>query len=339
MNVNRLLHTVSILLLSSLSYSALAGIINLGAASNYNAFIHQNFSSTGSDVEGRVAAGGNVSISNYSINIKNSQQLYTDTNVLPALVVGGDLNFTSGEIAGDVYVGGDYTPTGSGTITNGSLNNMAVAPVAPINFDTEFAFLNDLSANLGLLAANGVAKDLYSSNQYLKGAGENGLANDLHVFNLDASDMLFNVYHLSAVDQGDTVLLNIAGTDITTSWGDFGGDNNSATSLRNMSDNVIFNFFEAETLNIKAALYGSILAPKADIKAPYGVIWGQVIANSWQGNTQINDNPLANQSNNAPALVEPTVTVPEPSSIIILALGLFVLLAFRRQYPPISAQY
>tara|TARA_B110000467_G_scaffold20786_3_gene18293 strand:- start:372 stop:1367 length:996 start_codon:yes stop_codon:yes gene_type:complete len=328
MKFNRLLVTISILLLSSFSYSAFAGIINLGAAAGYNAFIHQNFSATSSDVEGRLAAGGNVDISHYSINIKNSQQLYTDTNLLPALVVGGDLSFTSGRIAGDVYVGGNYTPTGSGTISNGSVNNIGlatVAPIAPINFDTEFALLRELSASLGLLDANSVATDKWSS-QHLLGAGKNDLANDLHVLNLDASDMLFSNYFLSEIDQNDTVILNISGTDITTSTGNFGG---SDDSLKNMSDNVIFNFFEAETLNINAALYGSILAPQADIKTGNGVIWGQVIANSWQGNAQINDNPLASNSSNAP--VTSNVTVPEPSSLAILALALFALFVFRRQ--------
>lgn len=58
-------------------------------------------------------------------------------------------------------------------------------------------------------------------------------------------------------------------------------------------------------------MFGSILAPNADIKAPHGVIWGQVIANSWQGNTQINDNPFT----------DTTVEVPEPTYLFILSLG------------------
>jgi choice-of-anchor A domain-containing protein len=322
MKFNRLLVTILGLLLSSVNYCAVAGIINLGAAADYNAFIHQNFSATSSDVEGRVAAGGDVDISNYSVNIKGTTQLYIETDELPALVVGGDLNFSSGQVAGDVYVGGNYTPTGTGTITNGVVNT---GGVAPIDFDTEFTNLIDLSTNLGLLTANSTATDKWSS-QHLVGLGQNGLADDLHIFNLDASDMLFTDYFLSQIDKSDTVLFNISGTDIATSSGNFGG---SDESLVNMSDNIIFNFFEAETLNINAALFGTILAPKADVEAPSGVIWGQVIANSWDGNTQINDNPFASNAIYTP--VTSSITVPEPSSVAILALSLFGLFAFRRQ--------
>ncbi|MFT6389405.1 MAG: choice-of-anchor A domain-containing protein [Paraglaciecola sp.] len=92
-------------------------VIDLGAASNYNAFIHSNFTATSSDVEGRIAAGGDVSISNYSINIKNGTQLYADTDTSPALVVGGDLNFSSGQIAGSIHVSGVYNSTAYRTDT------------------------------------------------------------------------------------------------------------------------------------------------------------------------------------------------------------------------------
>jgi choice-of-anchor A domain-containing protein len=299
-------------LLPSTYNVALGGIIHLGAATDYNAFIRNDFSATSGDVEGRVAAGGYVNISSYSVNIKGSTQLYTDTSKFSALVVGGDLTFSSGHVAGDVYVGGSYTPTNTGSVSNGSIT---IGGISPINFDNEFSYLNNLANNLSLLDANSIASDLWST-QYLNGSGKNGQGDDLHVFNLDASSLQFSNYLLSEVDMGDTVLFNIAGKNISTSWGDFGGSDNS---LSNMSDSILFNFFEAEELNINAALYGSILAPKADITAPHGVIWGQVIANSWVGNTQINDNPFVGYS----------VDVPEPSTIAIFALGMIGLASSR----------
>lgn len=313
MNFNRLFVVSCGLLLSSVTCSVNASFIDLGAAKNYNAFIHKDFSATSSDVEGRMAAGGDVSISNYSVNIKHGSQLYADTSSSPALVVGGDLNFTSGQVAGDVFVGGNYTPTASGTVTNGTVQS---GGIAPINFDDEFDALIDLAVELALLPENSTATDLWST-QHLVGAGSNGVANDLHVFNLDASDMLFSDYLLSEVDKGDTVLFNVAGTDIATSWGNFAGSDNS---LFDFSENILFNFFEAETLTINAAMYGSILAPKASIEAPHGVIWGQVIAESWHGNTQINDNPFVSKKPNA------GVTVPEPATLAIFALGIMGLL-------------
>jgi choice-of-anchor A domain-containing protein len=302
----------TIVLFPSTNNVALGAIIHLGAATDYNAFIRNDFSATSSDVEGRVAAGGNVDISSYSVNIKGSTQLYSDTSRFPALVVGGDLSFNSGQVAGDVHVGGSFTPTSTGSVSNGSIT---IGGISPINFDNEFSYLSNLANNLSLLDVNSNASALWST-QYLTGSGKNGQDNDLHVFNLDASSLQFSDYLLSEVDMGDTVLFNIAGKTISTSWGNFGGSDNS---LSNMSDSILFNFYEAESLDINAALYGSVLAPKADITAPHGVIWGQVIANSWVGNAQINDNPFDGDS----------VDVPEPSTIAIFALGM-IGLASRR---------
>ncbi len=315
MKLNCLLVITVSLLLSSAS-SAIAGVIDLGAAANYNAFIHKDFSATSSDVEGRVAVGGNMSMSNYSVNIKNGTQLYADTSTSPALVVGGNLNFSSGQIAGDVNVAGGYTPTDTGTITNGALTT---GGISPIDFDSEFEKLINQSTYLASLDANGTATTKWSS-QYLAGGGINDLANDLHVFHLDASDMLLTDYLLAEVDKDDTVIFNVAGTDIATSWGNFGGSDNF---LANMSENILFNFYEAETLTINAALFGSVLAPKAHIESPHSVIWGQVIADSWNGNTQINDNAFTGHSSNSPA------TVPEPSTLAIFSLGIMGLASRR----------
>ncbi len=309
-----LLFITRFILLSCTSYSAIAGVINFGAANNYNAFIFNDFNATSGDVEGRLAVGGNVDISNYSVNIKGATQLYAETATYPALVTGGDLQFKSGQIAGDVHVGATYIPTSTGTVTNGATS---IGGTSPIDFDSEFTNLTKLAEDLSLLTANGTAIDKWSS-QYLAGAGENSLGGDLHVFNLDATDMLFTDYFLSDVDKGDTVLFNVAGDDIATSWGNFGG---SDFSLKNMSDNILFNFFEAESLEINAALYGSILAPKADISASSGVIWGQVIANSWNGNAQINDNPFTDNR----------VSVPEPSSVFIWGVALAGLIINTRK--------
>jgi choice-of-anchor A domain-containing protein len=315
-NRNHLLFAAT--MLGSIQAStAFATLIDFGAASDYNAFIHSNFSATSSDVEGRVAAGGDVAISNYSVNIKNGAQLYVDTHASPALVVGGDLTFSSGQVAGDVYVGGTYNGNASSTITNGSLNQ---GVSSPIDFDAEFANLIALSDSLSSLSANSSAADLWST-QYLTGAGSNGAGGDLHVFSLDASDMNFSDYLLSDVDDGDAIIFNVSGENVSTSWGNFAG---SDSSLIDLSDHILFNFFEADTLGINAAMYGSILAPTAAISSPFGVIEGQVIAASWLGNTQINDNPFLSPT------PTPAVSVAEPSSIGLLSLALLGLFTRRK---------
>lgn len=302
------------LLLSVSSFSSTAGLINLGAAKDYNTFIHHDFLAANSDVEGRMAVGGDVSINNYSVNIKNSVQLYPNSDNLPALVAGGNLAFSEGTIAGDVFVGGTYTQTTTGSIING---NVQMGGISPIDFDTEFNSLIQLSTNLSLLDPNGTTTlSHWDTLLNLEGAGMNDSSGDLHIFNLDQSDLSSSDYWLSEVDMDDTVLFNISGKDLTIGSANFGG---SDGSLENMADNILFNFYEAESVNINAALFGSILAPTADIIAPQGVIWGQVIADSWAGNTQINDNPFE----------DTTTNIPEPSTLAIFTLAMFGMAARR----------
>ncbi len=306
--------TLGALALGVMSVNASAMPVSFGAANDYNVFVKNNFSATSSDVEGRVAAGGDVSISHYSINIKQGQQLYTDTTNHPALVVGGDLDFTSGQIAGDVYVGGSYTGNSTATVTNGSVQQ---GGASPIDFTSAFASLEQLSLDLSALPATGTTSPLWSSTQRYFGAGQNGQGSDFHVFDLSSTDMLYTDYLLSGVDVDDFVIFNVSGSAVTTSWGNFWG---SDGSIADMSSQVLYNFYEADTLQINAAIAGSILAPTADILAPHGLIEGQVIAKSWTGNTQVNDNPYS------------TITsVYEPGSLGLLSLGLVAVTILRRR--------
>jgi hypothetical protein len=87
-----------------------------------------------------------------------------------------------------------------------------------------------------------------------------------------------------------------------------------------MADHILYNFYEAESLTINAAMFGSILAPGAAIEAPWGLIEGQVIANSWSGNAQVND----------AAFTPPALEVPEPGNLSLFLLGALGLLASRR---------
>ena len=59
-----------IVLLINVVCSTQSYAIDLGPVSPYNAFVFEEFSAPSSDVEGRLAAGGNVSINNYSVGDK-----------------------------------------------------------------------------------------------------------------------------------------------------------------------------------------------------------------------------------------------------------------------------
>ena len=100
----------------SLCSPAFAATNALGLDSTLNLLSFGNFAATSSDVEGRVAVGGNATFGSYSIADR--------TGAAPgaALTVAGNLNFSGGSIHGDTIVGGSYTSNWSGSI----LGNLAI---------------------------------------------------------------------------------------------------------------------------------------------------------------------------------------------------------------------
>lgn len=297
--------------------------IDLGAAADYNAFIRNNFTATSSDVEGRLAVGGDLSLSSYSVNVKNGGQLYQDTESAPAVVTGGDFTFGGGNVAGDVYVGGDYSSVSWATVSNGSVTTEGPSP---IDFESEFDKLSELSKELSSLDSNSSAAVTYSTQYYTAGGEE------LHVFNLTADDLSSATdYQISGVEADDLVLFNVSGTHIKTTWGNYGGSDNSLGAI---SDRIIYNFYEAALIEAQTSLFGTVLAPEAEIVAPQGVIWGQIIADSWNGNMQINDSPFAGHT--AGGGHGEAVDIPEPASWAIFSLGLAGLLFKRRAAPKLE---
>lgn len=88
-----------------------AWMTGLGPADGYSIFTLGDLSRSNSDIYGRIAAGGNVTLSSYSVGSRLSGG---DTK--PSLVVGGALNMTYGNTNGAVVVGG-------GAVLNGPTLN------------------------------------------------------------------------------------------------------------------------------------------------------------------------------------------------------------------------
>ena len=63
----------------------------MAAAAPYNALLFGNFSAQSSDVEGRIAVGGDLSINHYNLADK-----LTASNAGTSVLVGGNFSFPSG---------------------------------------------------------------------------------------------------------------------------------------------------------------------------------------------------------------------------------------------------
>ena len=309
--------TLLILILSLLMPAVLAGAttIDLGTAASYNAFVFSDFSAPSSDVEGRAAVGGNMTVQRYSVGAAYNQ-VNGSENIL---VVGGNLSLDGGSLEnGHVAVGGKaklrtfsldhgYQLTADSIDADSSmppsaLNEQPGGAALGIDFSSERTYLTNLSTSLSNKRETGSATQLWSG---LSISGSN--AAEVEIFNL-TTDILRSttwITEMTGINNDSSIIFNISGKDIH-----FGGD---FEPLKNFSDRIIFNLFEAERVSMTgAALWGSILAPQADFEDGSGVIWGNVIVDNYHSTVQINNHLYDN----------PDVPVPEPATVALFGIGL-----------------
>lgn len=285
----------------------------LGAAAAYNGFFFGGYSAQSSDVQGRLAAGGNVSINNYSIG----DQL-PGNFAGPSLVVGGDLTFPSGRVyRGDIVVGGSAAGVGAPVI-NGLGPNQRLLQNAPvsINFAAERTRLIAESQRLAGFRAN-TTYEYQWGGLYLHGDN----TSMLQVFNLTGDQVLdAHTFQVDRIPAGATVLFNVSGSNT-------GLTNMSLSSLIPHRNKVLFNFPQATTLQLAGvSVEGSILAPNANIENPQGVIWGTVVANSWNGQMQIN--LAAHDGCMVAPAAPPSVCTTSPSAPVKVDAGQGTFTAF-----------
>jgi len=325
-----------------------AGTINLGQAANYNVFVKGNFTAQTADTEGSAAIGGNLVINGgYDFG-------YVNKGTSATVTVAGNVN-KSGSGYLNVYNGngnsslGNLTYGGALSNTEGGIGaNRLQHSSSSVNFNTAFAQLEALSASLAAQTQATTRSEQWGTLTFKPAATA---ANDVYVFNLTQADL--NNNHTLKIDNSSIskdalIVLNISnptGVASTKSYNQAAcasgardcvtlselrveiGNVETSRQLSNgrtyLDQNILFNFNGVNDLRIDSSIYGSVLAPKAAISAKGGVLWGQVMANSWSGNQQINWSPL-----DVPT-TPPAVSAPPAWSLLLLPL-LFIL---RRHKP------
>ncbi|MBN2266531.1 MAG: choice-of-anchor A family protein, partial [Candidatus Aminicenantes bacterium] len=253
--------------------------LDLGAARRFNGFFFESFTASSSDIEGRLAAGGSVSINHYSIASKLSASASG-----ASLVVGGDLTFPDGRVhGGDIVVGGSAAGLGP-AVRNGLGPNQHVYEHAPLPFDfeQERERIERTSQALATLTPNGSVEWKWGG-LYLHGDCES----PSQVFALSGPQVLdAHTFQVDCVPDGATVVFNINGASA-------GLTNMSLESLASHQSTTLFHFPEATTLTLRGVgVRGSILAPHAHVDQPQGQVDGSVIARSWNGPMELHNVPF-----------------------------------------------
>lgn len=300
------------LVVAMASAGAQAGVIDLSAImGGANVYTTGNFDAYSSDVEGAIVAGGDVTIANYAVNDKKRPAFGNH-----AIVAGGDISLTSGSIRNSpVYAGK--------TISTTSADQPSRLTVNPIDFNAASKQFADIAAGLSVIDKTGTVVRQDSANKVI-GSGKGGV----DIFNVSA-DFLSggNNWVLQGLTKGQTLIFNISGAH-----GVFNGGMETLWGY-----NVLFNFFEAETVDVKGIL-GSVLAPHATVIHNWGVIKGQVIANSWESSVQVDaenyftsvDVPGFELVKDNPPVDTPA-EVPEPTTLMLMMAGVLGAIALRRR--------
>ncbi|MGE5399066.1 MAG: choice-of-anchor A family protein [Ignavibacteriales bacterium] len=242
-------------------------LFDLGIASDYNLFVLNDINQPSSDTQGRMAVCRDATLAGYSVG----DQLPPHPGYV--LVVGRKLTYKSGRVYGDISYG-SYIDTMQWHIADGKICNCH-----PVDFTAAALYLNNLSIQLSLLSANGTVKFEYGM---LELTGTNPVLNK---FNIKGSDLSKCNTVTVNVPANSVVLINVSGDNIE--WkGGF-----TLTGCR--SEHVLINFYEATKIRLYGIeVKGSILAPKATLDFPSGVVVGQVIVYNMYGSGQFNHCPF-----------------------------------------------
>jgi len=321
-----------LLLFLSLLCSPFSHALSLGPAGRFDLFVFQNMEGYRSDVEGKMAVGGDLRLEDYAVGM----ELQGDADFNDSLIVGGSLDFTRGRVYhGNVVTGGGASLSQVGLYSDDPASpNGNVRRGAPLDFTAIAEDLRNLSDQWSSLTANGSVRtdgDASSWRLFLEGGDP-----WFNVFQLD-SDLLSgtDTFYLDVPLQS-TVLINVDG--IVAEMSAFGfyrkvngewvrvpdnrPNDNPVLDFRHdgtLTRRVLFNFFNAQDLDIHTiGVKGSILAPWADLQFYNGHVDGNLIVNS-----------LRTPAGQDTGQVNHYIFIPAPAAVWLLVAALPILAYWR----------
>ncbi len=257
-------------------------IYTLEVLRHFNLVTFENYDSN-QEVEGRTYIGGNLtgtSAQQFGIKLQDIMGGSVPTNE-DTLVVMGNIVAGGGQLQiqyGSLYLGGELN--GRTVLYNGggSLLSNPQPPLATLMTNTTSAStqLSGVAANNSVTYPSGGQPGAVTFNvTQLNACG-------FAVFNVSAADVFnnSNVQQIGLNLNGNNpagILINVSGGAMN--WN--GGNMVSEFTNANWRTKVLWNFYQAQTLNIQSkSFHGSALAPLADASSSGGVFEGSVVFES-----------------------------------------------------------
>lgn len=270
--------------------------INFGSAGEYNVFVFGNLSLSNTDAEGRVAVGGNATLSNYGVG----------ASILPlppsgsdaSLVVNGDLDVSAGSNAC-----GNTIVSPSSTVINYTMGNPngSLLTATPIDFAEAERYLKCASIFWSGLVPNGTGTVVFGQ------LNLTGIDETLNIFRFDSTNIygtglaLNQLNGINIIAPADsTILITVDGSNIL--YGSYQIFRNGIAASRADACKILWNHPDALTWsNSTTAIYGSVLAPFAAATTTFSQINGNIIFESFTGNAESHNELFTGE------LPEPTV--------------------------------
>jgi choice-of-anchor A domain-containing protein len=275
---------------------------------DFNDVIYTN-ASTSADIEGASVVGGNFSGATLYNNPTSSTPISMGALTVFGYTSGNSINIDNG---GSAYVAGNH---GAQINFNGGGGYIAAPNYAITDFETP---LNTLSQQLAQLAPTSAGPTLGANNNnnipINAVAGSNGIA----VIDLTAAQLANISSFAINLNGASTLVINVSGTSVS----DTANDESGTTG----ANNIIWNFYQATTVNFGAQIGGTVLATGAAV-TNNNQIDGALVANSFVGNGELHDYGFDGVLPSTGVVA----TVPEPASLAVFGAGLLVLTIIRRR--------